>query len=172
MYLLKGRNDTLLHLFWQCKVTSLFWGTFFQWLQSCSFIQQRNHLVISTALGLKPDSSNTKLQIYFFSLVSRYYIWTCKLRDEIPNLLQFLRLLKKLTKSKQMSLTSSLKNGSLSLATFKGLRVRKLQNSNRVTLAILPTKGPTYACLRVSASKDQAKLEIDQKNQNFETLSE
>ena len=31
-------TDTLLHLFWQCKVTSLFWGTFFQRLQSCSLI--------------------------------------------------------------------------------------------------------------------------------------
>ena len=88
-------TDTLLHLFWQCKVTSLFWGTFFQWLQSCSLIQKGNHLVMTTALGLKPDSSNTKLQINFSCLMSRYYIWKCKLRDEIPNLPQFFRLLKK-----------------------------------------------------------------------------
>ena len=27
--------------------------------------------------------------------MSRYYIWKCKLRDETPNLSQFLRLLKK-----------------------------------------------------------------------------
>ena len=85
----------LLHLFWQCKVTSLFWGTFFQWLQSCSLIQKGSHLVMTTALGLKPDSSNTKLQINFSCLMSRYYIWKCKLRDEIPNLPQFFRLLKK-----------------------------------------------------------------------------
>ena len=88
-------TDTLLHLFWQCKVTSLFWGTFFQWLQSCSLIQKGSHLVMTTALGLKPDSSNTKLQINFSCLMSRYYIWKCKLRDEIPNLPQFFRLLKK-----------------------------------------------------------------------------
>jgi len=91
----KEETDTLLHLFWQCKVTSLFWGSFFQWLQSCSLIQKGNHLVMITALGLKPDSSNTKLQINFSCLMSRYYLWTCKLRDEIPNLPQFLRLLKK-----------------------------------------------------------------------------
>ena len=88
-------TDTLLHLFWQCKVTCLFWGTFFQWLQSCSLIQKGNHLVMTTALRLKPNSSNTKLQIYFSCLMSRYYIWKCKSRDEIPILPQFIRLLKK-----------------------------------------------------------------------------
>ena len=50
---------------------------------------------MTTALGLKPDSSNTKLQINFSCLMSRYYLWKCKLRDEIPNLPQFFRLLKK-----------------------------------------------------------------------------
>ena len=91
----KEETDTLLHLFWQCKVTSNFWETFFQWLQSSSLIQKGNHLAMATALGLKPDNSNTKLQINFSCLMSRYYIWKCKLRDEIPNLSQFLRLLKK-----------------------------------------------------------------------------
>ena len=93
----KEETDTLLHLFWQCKVTSHFWGTFFQWLQSCSLIQKGNHLAMTTALGLKPDSSNTKHPFfgYFSCLMRRYYIWKCKLRDEIPNLTQFLRLLKK-----------------------------------------------------------------------------
>lgn len=90
----KEETDTLLYLFWQCKVTSHFWETFFQWLQSF-LIQKGNHLSIATALGLKPDNSNTKLQINFSCLMSRYYIWKCKLRDEIPNLSQFLRLLKK-----------------------------------------------------------------------------
>jgi len=49
-------TDFLLHLFLQCKVTSIFWGSFFQWLQSCSLIQKGNRLVMTTALGLKPDS--------------------------------------------------------------------------------------------------------------------
>ena len=56
-FCLSGRNI----FSWQCKVTSLFWGTFFQWLQSCSLIEKGNHLVMTNALGLKPDSSNTKL---------------------------------------------------------------------------------------------------------------
>ena len=49
---------------------------------------------MTTALGLTPDSSNTKLQISFSYLMSRFYIWRCKLKDEIPNPPQFLRLLK------------------------------------------------------------------------------
>ena len=76
-FCLSGRNI----FSWQCKVTSLFWGTFFQWLQSCSLIEKGNHLVMTNALGLKPDSSNTKLQTNFSCLVSRYYIWKCKLRE-------------------------------------------------------------------------------------------
>ena len=62
----------------------------------CStFSGKRNHLVMTTALGLKSDSSNTKLLINFSCLMSRYFIWTCELRDEIHNLPQSLRLLKK-----------------------------------------------------------------------------
>ena len=71
------------------------WPLFSQWLQSCSLIQKGNHLVMTTALGLKPDSSNTKLQLNFSCLMTIYCIWTSKLRDEIPKLPQFFRLLKK-----------------------------------------------------------------------------
>ena len=91
----KEETDTLLHLFWQCKVTTHFWGCFFQWLQTSALIQKGSHLALTTALGLKPDSSKSNLQINFSCLMSRYYIWKCKLRDETLNLSQFLRLLKK-----------------------------------------------------------------------------
>ena len=50
---------------------------------------------MTIALALKPDSSNTKLQINLSSRMSRYYIRMCKLRDEIPNFRQFLDLLEK-----------------------------------------------------------------------------
>ena len=91
----KEETDTLLHLFWQCKVTSHFWGSLFQWLQTSALIQKGSHLAMTTALGLKPDSSKSNLQINFSCLMSRYYIWKCKLRDETPNLSQFLRFFKK-----------------------------------------------------------------------------
>jgi len=91
----KEEAETLLHVFWQCNVISHFWENFFRWLQSCSLIQKGKCLDMTTALGLKPDISNTKLQINFSCLVSRYCIWVCKLRNEIPNLPHFLRLLGK-----------------------------------------------------------------------------
>jgi len=50
---------------------------------------------MTTVLGLKSNSSNTKRQINFSCLMSRYYIWMCKLRDEIPNPPQFVRLVEK-----------------------------------------------------------------------------
>ena len=50
---------------------------------------------MTTALGLKPDGSNTTLQINFSCLMSGYYIWKCTLRDKIPNVPQLFRLLKK-----------------------------------------------------------------------------
>ena len=59
--------------------------------------------------------------------MSRHYIWMCKLR-------QFLRLLKKSYEIVTNELNLQPENGNLSLATFKGLRAQKLQNSNRVTL--------------------------------------
>ena len=117
----KEETDTLLHLFWQCKVTSHFWGSFFQWLQTSAFIQKGRHLAMTTALGLKPDSSKSNLQIWadtIFGSVS----WEMK----PPTFHNFCAFSKKLMKSKQTDSTSSLKNGNLSLATFKGLRMQKV----------------------------------------------
>ena len=59
----KEDTETLLHFFWQCKVTSHFWGTIFQWLQSCCLIHKLNYLAVTTAFGLKLDSINTRQQI-------------------------------------------------------------------------------------------------------------
>ena len=42
-----------------------------------------------------PDTSNVKLQINFSCLMSKYFIWACKVKNETPSLSHFLRLLKK-----------------------------------------------------------------------------
>ena len=79
---------------------------------------------MTTALGLSPDSLNTKLQMNFSCL----------------NFSQFLRLLKKTYEIEQTDLTSSLKNGNLSLATFNGLRAQKFAKlKSRALSVILPT---------------------------------
>ena len=62
--------------------------------KTCSLILKGNYLAM-TIVALKPDSSNTKLQINFSCRMSRYYIWMCKLRDEILNFPKFLGRLEK-----------------------------------------------------------------------------
>ena len=91
------KKQTLCSIFSGNARWPLFSGEPFLMAKIMFLIQKGNHFVVTTALGLKPGSSlsNTKLQINFSCLMSRYYIWRCKLRDEIPNLPQFLRLLKK-----------------------------------------------------------------------------
>ena len=84
-------RETLIHLFWNCNLISLFWKNTFKWLQSC--LIKGKYLVMTIALGLRPDISNAKLQINFCCLISRYYIWVCKMKNEIPNLSHCLRLL-------------------------------------------------------------------------------
>ena len=64
-------------------------------IQSCSLMQKGKSLDMTTALGFKPDTSNTKLQINFSCLISRFFIWACKLKKQTPSLSHFLRLLKK-----------------------------------------------------------------------------
>ena len=88
-------TETLLHLFWHCNQTTRFWESFFKWLQTSLCTQKGNKLDMTIALGLKPDTSNAKLQINFSCLMSRYCIWICKLKNEIPNLSHFLHLMNK-----------------------------------------------------------------------------
>ena len=88
-------TETLLHLFWHCNQTTRFWESFFKWLQTSLCTQKGNKLDMTIALGLKPDTSNAKLQINFSCLMSRYCIWVCKLKNEIPNLSHFLHLMNK-----------------------------------------------------------------------------
>ena len=115
----------MLHIFWNCTLTSLFWKSIFNWLRPCSLIQNEN-LDMITALGLSPDTSDAKLQINFCCLMSRYHIWLCKMKNEIPNFPQFLRFLKVPTVP-----TTLLKNGNLSLITFN-LRYMTILNTVKV----------------------------------------
>ena len=82
-------TETLLHVFWNCNLTSLFWESILLnvGLQSCSLMQKGKNLDMTTTLGFKPDTSNVKLQINFYCLMSRYFIWACKLKNETPSTL-------------------------------------------------------------------------------------
>ena len=82
----KDEKESLIHLFWSCRVSRSFWQFFQDWLD-------KNHLSLEAnipfspalVLGLKTDCiSNT--QQYFYFLVARYYIWICKFREKIPKI--------------------------------------------------------------------------------------
>ena len=108
--------------FWQCKVTSQFWGTFFQWPQSSSLIQQpscHDHRLGVEPRQFKYKSANTFLMSQLFTISAPFEI-----TYEIE----------------QTDSTSSLKNGNLSLATFNGLRAQKFAKlKSRALSVILPT---------------------------------
>jgi len=77
------KKESLIHLFWSPRETNFFWKNLQDWL-------------IKNAIALKPDSTLSSAPVlglranffpdtkqYFYFLVARYYIWTCKTRE--PN---------------------------------------------------------------------------------------
>ena len=60
------KKEDMLHLFWGCEKARIFWDDLSIWLQACHMLSKENHLGMETALGLKPDDSNFKLQIIIF----------------------------------------------------------------------------------------------------------
>ena len=77
----KGQ-ETLIHLFWSCTVTSAFWQEFENWLRkeepTLTF-----HLSPSFVLGLKPQVFKTKHH-YFLLIVARFYSWTSRKNGQCP----------------------------------------------------------------------------------------
>ena len=87
-------TEKLAHLFWTCPKTQAFWTHFKVWLQSCQVIAKETPLEPDTALGLRPDNSKNKLQINFWCLNAKYYIWLCRQKKCPPKLDNFLQYLK------------------------------------------------------------------------------
>ena len=57
IYFSHESQETLIHLFWACPVTALFWEHLTKWLERVKLIQETYTLVDITALGLRLDSS-------------------------------------------------------------------------------------------------------------------
>ena len=85
---------TLIHLFWTCQKTSKLWKSVMEWLQNMNIIQNNFTLLNTTALGLKPDTSNYALKINYCLLLARYHIWLAKTNETLPHLEHYLLLLK------------------------------------------------------------------------------
>ena len=88
------KKEDLIHLFWECEKSRIFWNDLSVWLQTCHMLSKENHLGRETALGLKPDNSNFKLQINLFCLMAKHYIWIRRSKEWYPTQNNFLPFLK------------------------------------------------------------------------------
>ena len=87
--------ETLNHLFWDCDETQCFWSKVVAWLKECKVVQESYILEITTALGLRPDTSNLKLQINYCLLQARFFVWCCKVKEKIISWINFKQILKR-----------------------------------------------------------------------------
>jgi len=84
----RTEKESLFHLFWSCCKTSCFWQGFIKWLAENQIKLKSNIFTPDVIIGLRSDTlSNTKE--YFYFLVARYYIWTCKTKEVFPKLERF-----------------------------------------------------------------------------------
>ena len=91
----KRKRDHNTHI-GNVKKTRTFWNDVSTWIQSCQVPLQNNHFSMKTALGLKPDSSANKLEINFCCLTSKYYIWLCHSKEQVPTVGNYLQFLKQI----------------------------------------------------------------------------
>ena len=78
-------EETLIHLFWNCTVTSGFWHNFRQWLLRNESSVRSLELTPSLVIGLKTHPLFCK-NFYFLFLVARLYIWTCRIQMTHPTI--------------------------------------------------------------------------------------
>ena len=84
----RDERESLIHLIWSCRKTNSFWKLFQDWLiKNLILLKPNSSLSSAAVLGLKANFfSNTKQ--YFYFLVARYYIWTCRTRETNPKILE------------------------------------------------------------------------------------
>ena len=78
-------EETLIHLFWNCTVTSSSWHNFRQWLLRNESSVRSLELTPSLVIGLKTHPLFCK-NFYFLFLVARLYIWTCRIQMTHPTI--------------------------------------------------------------------------------------
>ena len=84
----RTEKESLFHLFCSCSETSFFWQGFKRWLAENQIKLKSNIFTPDIIIGLRSDTlSNTKQ--YFYFLVARYYIWSCKIKQVLPKIERF-----------------------------------------------------------------------------------
>jgi len=86
--------ETLIHLFWSCRISASFWSSVTKWLQNVNLIPKTYILVCPITLDLRPETSKSFQLINYCFLLARYSIWLAKSKETSPNLSLFLRLVK------------------------------------------------------------------------------
>ena len=81
-------EEPLIHLFWNCTVTSCFWHNFRQWLLKNETSVRSLELTPSLVIGLKTQPLFCK-NFYFVFLVARLYLWTCRIQKTHPTINTF-----------------------------------------------------------------------------------
>ena len=79
-------TETLIHLFWTCSVSTLFWQDFKQWAVARGELSNTINLTAYLVLGLNPNK-NKRLDFYF--LIARYFLWVCKTCNTFPKIENF-----------------------------------------------------------------------------------
>ena len=90
--LCQSTPDTLIHLFWSCRISASFWSSVTKWLQNVNLIPKTYNLVCPIALGLRPETLKSFQLINYCFLLARYSIWLAKSKETSPNLSLFLRV--------------------------------------------------------------------------------
>ena len=82
----RDERESLIHLFWSCRETNFFWKNFQDLLiKNLISLKPNSSLSSAAVLGLKANFFS-KTKQYFYFLVARYYIWTCKTRQTNPKM--------------------------------------------------------------------------------------
>ena len=79
----KKEPEKVIHLFWSCPKTALFWESIITRLKLCQIFPDSYSADMIVSLGLRSDSSKLQRQINFCFLIARHYIWLCKTKESI-----------------------------------------------------------------------------------------
>lgn len=84
----RTEKESLFHLFWSCSGTSCFWRGFTKWLAENQIKLKSNIFTPDIIIGLRSDTLSN-IEQYFYFLVARYYIWSCKTKEVLPKIERF-----------------------------------------------------------------------------------
>ena len=79
-------TETLIHLFWTCSVSTLFWQDFKQWAVNRGELSNTINLMAYLVVGLNPNKN--KRQDFYF-LIARFFLWVCKTCNTFPKIENF-----------------------------------------------------------------------------------